>query len=236
MRGVLPELLALSANSPIFWGRATGLRSTRTQVFVRSFPRCGVPDAFRDWSEYRAFVELLERTGSIREATQIWWSIRPHHSYGTLEVRICDGQTEMGHGLAVTALALACIARFCRAFDEGEPLPTLPNRLIEENLWRAIRWGIEGEMIDFGRGVVRPTAVAIEALLEWVDPVAGQLGLGPFLATVPRMLSDGNGAMAQLRTLAELGDLTAVHATVVERTRRSAEEVLRSFPVSEVAG
>ncbi len=235
MRSVLPELLALSANSPIFWGRPTRLRSTRTQVFVRSFPRCGVPDAFRSWDEYAEFVALLERTGSIREATQIWWSVRPHHNFGTLEIRVCDGQTEMSHGLAVTALALACIARFCRAYDEGERLPAHPNRLLEENLWRAIRWGIEGELIDLNRGNVRPTAVALEGLLDWVSPVVGALGLQPFLATVPRMLSEGNGAMFQLRRLEELGDVRAVQAEIVERTRQSAKELIAAFPQVEVA-
>lgn len=234
MRSVLPELLALSANSPIFWGRATRLRSTRTQVFVRSFPRCGVPDAFADWDDYARFVDLLERTGSIRTATQIWWSIRPHHSYGTIEVRICDGQTEMAHGLAIAALALACVARFCAAYDADEPLPSHPHRLIEENLWRATRWGIEGELIDLDREVVRPTAVALEGMLEWVAPVVDRLGLAPFLAVVPDMLANGNGAMHQLRKLDELGDVHAVQADIVERTRRSAIDVLERLPAAEV--
>jgi YbdK family carboxylate-amine ligase len=95
MRSVLPELLALSANSPILYGRDTRLHSARTQIFTRSFPRCGVPDAYRDWAEYADFVALMERTGSIVEGTQIWWSVRPHHSFGTVEIRICDGQSEM---------------------------------------------------------------------------------------------------------------------------------------------
>mgnify|MGYP001465284600 FL=1 len=152
MRSVLPELLALSANSALFLGRATRLPSTRTSVFVRSFPRCGVPDAFMDWDEYAEFVELLARTGSIVESTQIWWSMRPHHAFGTLEVRICDGQTEMAEALGVMALANACIARFCLDYDEGVPLPAHPNRVIEENLWRAQRYGVEGRMIDLDRG------------------------------------------------------------------------------------
>lgn len=233
MRSVLPELLALSANSPIFWGKPTRLRSTRTQVFVRSFPRCGVPDAFRDWDEYAQFVALLERTGSIQEATQIWWSIRPHHAYGTIEVRICDGQTEMSHALGTMALALACIARFCAAYDAGDVLPAHPHRLIEENLWRAIRYGIEGEMIDLDRGVVRPTVAAVDALLAWVAPVVDGLGLAPYLDSVPKMLSGGNGAMFQLRRLEELGDVHAVHADVVRRTRESAHEMLESLPTTQ---
>jgi len=226
LRSVLPELLAVSANSAVFWGRATRLHSTRTQVFTKSFPRCGVPDVFRDWDEYAAFVEILERTGSIVESTQIWWSIRPHHSYGTLEVRVCDGQTEMADALAVAALMLACIAAFCRDYDAGRALPRHPGRLIEENMWRAIRHGLEGRMIDLDRGVDRPTTAAIDDLLQWSESTHDELGLTPFLARVPAMLTGGNGAVRQIARLAELGDAKELHAEIVERTRRSAEEVL----------
>jgi carboxylate-amine ligase len=226
LRGVLPELLALSANSAVFRGRATRLHSTRTQVFTKSFPRCGVPDAFRDWAEYAAFVELLERTGSIIESTQIWWSVRPHHSFGTLELRICDGQTEMADALAVAALVKACIAAFCRDYDAGRPLPAHPGRLIEENMWRAIRHGLEGRMIDLDRGVDRPTTAAIEDLLRWSESTHDELGLTPFLARVSAMLAGGNGAMWQIARFAELGDPAALQTEIVERTRRSAEEVL----------
>ena len=226
MRSVLPELLALSANSAIFMGRLTRLHSTRTQIFTRSFPRCGIPDAFASWDEYAAFVDLLERTRSIIESTQIWWSVRPHHRFGTVEVRICDGQTEMGEALAVAALSLACIARFLRDADEGRPLPTHGRGLIEENVWRAQRGGLEGRLIDLDRGVERETAAAIEALLEWTAPVHDPLGLTPFIAGVRAMLAGGNGAVRQAARLAELGDVRAVHAEVVDRTRRSAEEAL----------
>jgi glutamate---cysteine ligase / carboxylate-amine ligase len=226
MRSVLPELLALSANSPVYAGRATRLHSTRVQIFTKSFPRCGVPDAYASFDDYAAFADLLERTGSIVESTQIWWSVRPHHTFGTVEVRICDGQTEMGETLAVAALMLACIAAFAADHDAGRPLPAHARGLIEENLWRAERHGLEGRLIDLDRGVERSAPEAIEALLEWSAPVHEPLGLGPFLAGVPDMLSRGNGAMRQVARLAELGDVRAVHAEVVERTRRSAEEAL----------
>ena len=229
LRSVLPELLALSANSAIFWGRATRLHSTRTQVFAKSFPRCGVPEVFADWDEYAAFVRLLERTDSIQESTQIWWSVRPHHSYGTLEIRICDGQTEMGEALGVGALALACIAKFCRDYDAGIPLPAHSGRLIEENIWRAIRFGLTGRMIDFARGVDRPTVQALEELLAWTAPVHDELGLTPFLRQVPVMLADGNGAQRQIKRLEALGDVRAVHAECVERTRASAQEILNEL-------
>lgn len=225
MRSVLPELLALSANSAIYAGRPTRLHSTRVQVFTKSFPRCGVPDAYRSWDEYAAFVDLLERTGSIVESTQIWWSVRPHHSFGTVEVRICDGQTGMGEALAVAALAMACIAAFARDHDAGRPLPAHARGLIDENVWRAQRHGLEGSLIDLDRLTVRPASRAIEELLEWSGPVHEPLGLTPYLEEVRRMLAQGNGAMWQVSRLRELGgDLRALHAEVVERTRRSAHE------------
>jgi glutamate---cysteine ligase / carboxylate-amine ligase len=232
MRNVLPELLALSANSAVFGGRATRLHSTRHQVFTKSFPRCGLPDAFADWDSYAAFVELLERTGSIVESTQIWWSVRPHHAFGTVEVRICDGQTEMTHALAVGALALACVAAFAGDIDAGRPVPVPARGLIEENMWRAQRHGLTGRLIDLERGVEQPTAAAIEALLEWSAPVHEPLGLTPFLAAVPSMLSEGNGAMRQIARLEALGDVRAMHAEVVDRTRRSAQEVLAMTAVT----
>ncbi|HTI34358.1 MAG TPA: YbdK family carboxylate-amine ligase [Miltoncostaea sp.] len=226
MRNVLPELLALSANSAVFAERVTRLHSTRMQVFTKSFPRCGIPDAYRDWDDYARFVQLLEDTGSIVESTQIWWSVRPHHSFGTVEVRICDGQTEMTEALAVGALAVACIAAFAADLDAGRPVPVHARGLIEENLWRAERHGLAGGLIDLGTGAVRPTTQAIEELLEWTAPARRDLGLEPFLAHVPRMLAEGNGAMRQVARLAALGDVRAMHAEVVERTRRSAEEAL----------
>jgi carboxylate-amine ligase len=226
MRSVLPELLALSANSAVYMGRPTRLQSTRVQIFTKSFPRCGVPDAYASFADYAAFVDLLERTGSIVESTQVWWSVRPHHTFGTVEVRICDGQTEMAESLAVAALMLACIAAFAADHDAGRPLPAHARGLIEENLWRAERYGLAGRLIDLDRGVERDTTAAVEALLEWSAPVHDALGLGPFLAGVRGMLSAGNGAMRQMARLAELGDVRAMHAEVVERTRRSAEEAL----------
>jgi glutamate---cysteine ligase / carboxylate-amine ligase len=226
MRSVLPEILALSANSAIFHGRPTRLHSTRTQVFIRSFPRCGIPDPIATWGEYADYVAMLERTNSIIESTQIWWSVRPHHSFGTIEVRIADGQTEMAETFALAALMLACVAAFCADFDAGRPLPAHPGRLIEENLWRAIRFGLPGRMIDLDRQVERPTARAIEDLLMRSEGVHDALGLRPYIAHVETMIAQGNGAMRQVERLERLGDLRAVHAEVVERTRRSAEEAL----------
>lgn len=226
MRSVLPEILALSANSAVYLGRLTRLHSTRTSLFTRSFPRCGIPDPLMDFDEYADFVRLLERTGSIVESTQIWWSIRPHHDFGTIEVRIADGQTDLVEGLGILALSLALVARFAEAYDAGEPLPAHPGRLLEENLWRAQRHGIGGKMIDFATGEERSTGDAVRALLDFTAPVHDRLGLGPFLAAVPVMLDQGNGAQRQIRAMESGEDLVAMHAQAAERTRRSAEEAL----------
>lgn len=224
LRSVMPELLALSANSPIYLGQDTGLASVRTQIFTRSFPRCGIPDAYADWSQYRELVELLARTGAIVESTQIWWSVRPHHAYGTVEIRICDGQSEVDRALALAALGLACTAAFCRDYDAGERLPAHPRGLIEENLWRAQRYGLEGELIDLDRGSVRPAGAAIEELLLWSGDRHEPLGLTPFLDPIATMLREGDAASRQRRIFRETADPAVIVAESMVRTRASAEE------------
>ena len=184
LRGFLPDLLACSGSSPFVEGVFTYLHSARTEVFTRMFPRCGVPDAFRDWAEYEEYVRFLYRTGSITEHTQLWWSVRPHFAFPTVELRICDGQPELGESQALAAFMYALTARIARAIDEGEDLPDHPHRLIEENLWRAIRHGLSGELIDLRSGDVMPARARIEQLLQWTMPVAEELGVAPFL-TVP---------------------------------------------------
>ncbi len=184
LRGFLPELLAYSGSSPFVEGTFTYLHSARTEVFTRMFPRCGVPDAFRDWAEYEDYVRFLYDTRSITEHTQLWWSVRPHLAFPTVELRICDGQPELGESQALAALMYALTARIARAIDEGEELPDHPHRLIEENLWRAIRYGLSGELIDLAKGEVLPARARIEQLLEWTMPVAEELGVASFL-TLP---------------------------------------------------
>ncbi|HEX6662252.1 MAG TPA: YbdK family carboxylate-amine ligase [Gaiellaceae bacterium] len=211
-RNVLPELLALSASSPFVEDCVSGLHSARTEIFTRMFPRCGVPDAFDGWKSYEEYVRFLYDTGSIDEYTQIWWSVRPHLGFPTVEVRICDAQPDLADAQALAALVYALGARFVRAVDEGEPLRALPNRLIEENMWRAIRYGLSGELIDFDRDVVVPARSRIESLLEWVEPVAGEIGAAPYLA-VP----DANSAERQYARLGELGSHRDVFAELVRR-------------------
>jgi carboxylate-amine ligase len=182
LRAYLPELLALSASSPFVENVSTGLHSARTQIFTRMFPRCGVPDPYGTWDEWERYVRLLYETGSITEHTQVWWSVRPHLAFPTVEIRICDAQPELGEARSLAALGYALAARIARAVDEGEGLPSPPPRLIEENMWRAIRFGLAGNMLDLRSGAVRPTRAAVEQLIEWSLPVAEELGVAPYLA------------------------------------------------------
>ena len=214
LRPVLPTLLAASVNSPFLEGADSGLRSARTQTFTRSFPRCGVPDAFGSWEAYRSYLELLVATGSIVEATQVWWSIRPHLVFGTVEVRICDAQMTAGESEALAGLVVACVLQAARDEDEGRPMPELPPRLVEENLWRAIRWGSEGEMIDFSRSAAIPTREAISQLQEWTGPLRGELG-------IETALPERTGARRQLDDLESGRSLADVYASTVALTGES---------------
>jgi len=186
LRNYLPELLALSGSSPFVEGVFTYLHSARTQIFTRMFPRCGIPDALASWAEWETYVRFLYETGSISEHTQIWWSVRPHLAFPTVEIRICDAQPDLGESRALAALAYALTARIACALDEGEQLPDLPHRLLEENLWRAIRHGCSGELIDFARGESIPARARLEQLLDWVRPVAEELGASEWLAIPER--------------------------------------------------
>jgi carboxylate-amine ligase len=210
LRSLLPELLAVSASSPFVEGVYTGLHSARTEIFTRMFPRCGVPDEFEGWNGYEDYVRFLYATGSITEHTQIWWSVRPHLAFPTVELRICDGQPELAESQALAGLMYALAARIARAIDEGEPLPSYPHRLIEENFWRAIRYGLSGELIDLGSGNVLPTRKRLEELLAWVAPVADELGVSPYLA-VP----DRNAAERQIAALENGDTMEAVYAREV---------------------
>jgi len=186
LRNYLPELLALSASSPFVEGVFTYLHSARTQIFTRMFPRCGIPDWFEGWDDWESYLRFLYATGSITEHTQLWWSVRPHLAFPTVEIRICDAQPELAESRGLVALSYALTARIARALDEGEPLPSWPHRLLEENLWRAIRWGLSGELIDLEHGESIPARARLEQLVEWVLPVAEELGAAAWLAIPER--------------------------------------------------
>jgi carboxylate-amine ligase len=169
LRPVLPTLLAISANSPYIDGRDSGLHSARTQTFTKSFPRCGIPDVFGNWRSWQDYVQLLLDTNSIVEFTQLWWSVRAHHSFGTIEVRICDAQTTGTEADGLVELIVACVAQALREVDAGETPPDLPGRLIEENMWRALRYGQDGLLLDLEGPKIEeyPAAEAFDRLKAW---------------------------------------------------------------------
>ncbi len=219
LRPVLPVLLAISANSPFLDGRDSGLHSARTQTFTKSFPRCGVPDPFGSWAAFAEYIEMLVRTRSIVEYTQVWWSIRPHLTFGTVEVRICDAQPTAAESDGLAALIVACVAQAARDLDEGVPFADLPNRLIEENVWRALRFGLDGDLLDLERLAPYPAAAALERLLHWTAPVRAELRIE---VTLPAL----NGAQRQRRMLETGMSLLEVYASVQSETRDTYSGVL----------
>jgi carboxylate-amine ligase len=214
LRPVLPLLLAISASSPFLDGADTRLHSVRSQIFTKSFPRCGIPDAFGSWDAFAEYIELLVRTQSIVEYTQVWWSIRPHLSFGTVEVRICDAQITAAESDALAALIVACVAQAAADLDSGVPYVDPSRRLIEENFWRAIRHGLDGELIDLERGETYPAAEALDRLLEWTAPARSALG-------IEISLPAHNGAQRQRQMLESGAGLRDVYAAAVAATRET---------------
>ncbi len=212
MRERLPLLLAASANSPFLDRRDTGLHSVRSEIFTRTFPRCGIHEPFGSWRAYEEFVGVLERTNSIVEATQLWWSVRPHHRFGTVEVRICDAQTRGEDSFALAALMVACVAQLALDHDGGQLGEPLPGKLVEENLWRAIRYGMDGKQIDFAAGGEIEAAAALEAMLEWTAPAREALGL-ECAAPAP------NGAQRQKQAFESGQEIEEVYREAVEETQ-----------------
>ncbi|MGO9958525.1 MAG: YbdK family carboxylate-amine ligase [Solirubrobacteraceae bacterium] len=221
LRPVLPVLLAISANSPFLDGSDSGLHSARTQIFTKSFPRCGVPDAFGSWAVFADYIRLLVQTRSIVEYTQVWWSVRPHLSFGTVEVRICDAQATAAESDGVAALIVACVAQAARDADDGVPFAALPNRLIEENMWRALRYGLDGELLDLERREAYPAAAAVDRLLAWTAPVRAE-------QDIEVALPPYNGAQRQRRMLESGMSLAEVYAAVQAQTRDTYSGVLET--------
>jgi glutamate---cysteine ligase / carboxylate-amine ligase len=214
LRPVLPLLLAISANSPYVDARDSGLHSARSQTFTKSFPRCGIPDSFGSWAVYRDYIDFLVKTDSIVEYTQVWWSIRPHFSFGTVEVRICDAQSTAREAEALAGLIVACVAQAARDEDERVPFADPQRRLIEENFWRAIRRGQDGKLIDLDRAEEFPAAAAADRLLQWTAPVRAELAIDPAFPAL-------NGAQRQRRVIDAGADMHEVYAAAVKETRET---------------
>jgi glutamate---cysteine ligase / carboxylate-amine ligase len=234
VRYFLPHLLALSTSSPFWMGRNTGLKSFRTTVF-RRFPRTGIPDHFDSWSEYEDYVGLLIKLRCIDNAKKIWWDVRPHPIFGTLEFRICDVTPRIEDAIAIAALAQAIVVKLHYLYTKNMGYRMYPRALVEENKWRAARWGVEGNLIDFGKQAEVPMRELGEELLDFVDDVVDDLGSRDALAPIERILREGTSAERQLKTYAETGDLKEVVRQIVEETRGEGSKQVSSaahFPAN----
>jgi glutamate---cysteine ligase / carboxylate-amine ligase len=228
-RYFLPHLLALSTSSPFWMGRDTGLKSFRTTVF-RRFPRTGIPDHLSSWSQYEDYVGLLIRLNSIDNAKKIWWDVRPHPTFGTLEFRIFDVVTRVDEAVAIAALTQAIVVKLHRLYTSNMGFRMYHRALIEENKWRAARWGVEGKLIDFGKQIEVPMGILAEELLEFVDDVLDDLGSRAALEPIHQIVNEGTGAERQLQVYKQTGDLKDVVRHIVRETRAGV-----SMPASSAA-
>jgi carboxylate-amine ligase len=217
-RYFLPHLLALSTSSPFWMGRDTGLKSYRTAIF-RRFPRTGIPDHFGSWSEYENYLNLLVDLHCIDDGKKIWWDIRPHPTFGTLEFRVCDVPTRVEETLAIASIIQALVVKLHKLYSGNMGFRLYRRALIEENKWRAARWGLDGMLIDFGKRTEVPMRRLAGELLEFVDDVVDELGSRRLLGYVDTILREGTSADRQLRVYRETGDLKAVVRHVVAETR-----------------
>jgi carboxylate-amine ligase len=218
-RYFLPHLLALSANSPFWEGIDTGLRSYRCKVFDK-FPRTNIPDLYRSWAEFEQYVNLLIRTNCIDDAKKIWWDIRPHPHFPTLEFRICDIPLRLDESIAIAALCQAIIAKLYRLHRQNLSFRHYSRALIMENKWRAARYGLDGKLIDFGKQQEVPVRDLIREILDFVMEEADELNSKEELTSIERILNEGNGAERQLRVFSETGDLNKVVDYTIEQTEQ----------------
>ncbi len=218
VRYFLPHLLALSTSSPFWMGRDTGLKSYRTTVF-RRFPRTGVPDHFESWSEYENYIQLLVDLHSIDDAKKIWWDVRPHPQFGTLEFRVCDVPTKPEAAVMLGALVQAIVVKLYRLRVRNQGFRTYRRALIEENKWRAARYGIDGKLIDFGRRAEVPMRDLAIELLEFIDDVVDDLGSRRDIDYIHTVLREGTSADRQLAVFRETNDLQAVVRHLIQETK-----------------
>jgi carboxylate-amine ligase len=223
VRYFLPHLLALSTSSPFWMGRNTGLKSFRTTVF-RRFPRTGIPEVFESWSEYENFINLLVKLNCIDTGKKIWWDVRPHPTYGTLEFRMFDTATRVEEAVAIAALTQAIVVKLHRLYTRNQSWRIYRRALIEENKWRAARYGIEGKLIDFGREAEVPMRELMLELMEFIDDVVDDLGSRSSVEYIHTILNEGTSAERQLRVYQQTGDLKDVVRHLVMETRASVQD------------
>src|SRR5271170_1208804 len=223
-RYFLPHILALSTNSPFWLGMDTGLKSYRCKVFDK-FPRTNIPDYFPSWGEYESFVNLLVKTNCIDNAKKIWWDIRPHPFFNTIEFRVCDIPMRADESIALAALIQATVAKLYKLHTANQGFRLYRRALIMENKWRAARYGMEGKLIDFGKQTEVPAKDLIHEYLEFVDDVVDELDSREELSYIHTMLERGSGADRQLRVYQDTGDLKKVVDYIIEETEAGLAEV-----------
>ena len=227
-RYFLPHILALTTSSPFWMGHNTGLKSYRSEIF-KQFPRTDIPDHFDSYPGFQRYIDLLVKTGCINDGRKIWWDCRPHPVFPTLEFRICDIPTRVDDTVAIAALFQAIVAKLTKLIEKNLGFRLYRRMLIQENKWRAVRWGLEGKMIDFGKQKEVPTRDLVLELLDFVDDVLDDLGSRKEVEHIHTILQRGTSAEEQLRVYRETNDLTAVVDRLMELTM---ENVPRNVDLS----
>jgi len=231
-RYFLPHLLALSTNSPFWLGMNTGLKSYRCKVFDK-FPRTNMPDYFPSWGEYDNYVKLLIKTNSIDNAKKIWWDIRPHPFFNTIEFRVCDIPMRVDETIALAALIQATVVKLYRLYEANQGFRLYRRSLLMENKWRAARYGIHGKLIDFGKQTEVPEGELIEEYLSFVDDVVDELGSRQEVEYIRTIMKMGTGADRQLQVYRETGDMKAVMDYIIEETEVGVEEEEQQMPTAK---
>jgi len=218
IRYMLPHLLCLSGSSPFWMGRKTGLKSYRSIIF-RNFPRTGIPRRFLSWADYLNMIDTLVKTNSIPDGSKIWWDVRPNWTYPTLEIRICDVCTRVDEAVCIAAIVQAIVAKLWKLRRDNMTFRTYSSELVEENKWRAVRYGLDGRLIDFGKQIDLPARELIEELTDWfIDDVVDDLGSRQEVAYAHRILAEGTSADRQLATFQQTGSLRAVVDQIIAET------------------
>jgi carboxylate-amine ligase len=217
-RYLLPHVLCLSTSSPFWQGRKTGLKSYRSIIF-KNFPRTGVPPIMRSYAEFEELLDALVRTHSIPDGSKLWWDVRPHHAYPTLEFRVCDVCTRVDEAVCIAAILQAIVAKLWKLRRDNMTFRVYPQTYIEENKWRAVRFGLDGKLIDFGKGQELPARELITEMLAWfVDDVVDELGSRKEVEYAFRIMREGTSADRQLATYERTGDLKAVVDQLIVET------------------
>ncbi len=218
VRYLLPHVLCLSTSSPFWMGRTTGLKSYRSIIFS-NFPRSGIPRTYDSWEEYSSMIETLVRTNTIPDGSKIWWDVRPNWSYPTLEFRICDVCTRVDEAICIAAIFQAIIAKLWKLRRDNLSFRVYPSELIQENKWRAVRYGLDGKLIDFGKQEELPARDLIREMIEWfIGDVVDELGSRQEVEYAYRILQEGSSADRQLATYQRTGDMKAVVDQLIQET------------------